>query len=41
MTDRRTLTEALRDARAKALFSLNYERLTVAQKCRVDELITW
>ena len=39
MTDRKTMTEVLRDARSKALFNLNYDALTVAQKWRVDELM--
>jgi hypothetical protein len=39
MTDRKTMIKALRDARSKALFNVNYDRLTVAQKWRVDELM--
>lgn len=39
MTDRKTMTEALLDARSKALFNVNYDALTVAQKWRVDELM--
>lgn len=39
MTTRQTMTEALRDARSKALFNANYDALTVAQKWRVDELM--
>jgi hypothetical protein len=39
MSDRQTLTEAIRDARAKALFRTKYELLTAAQKERVDELM--
>lgn len=34
-----TLTEALRDARAKALFGREYAALTVAQQGHVDELM--
>ena len=39
MTNRQTLTEVLRDARAKALFWKKYDELTPAQKERVDELM--
>ena len=39
MTARKTMTEVLRDARSKALFNVNYDSLTVAQKWRVDELM--
>lgn len=39
MTDRKTMTEVLRDARAKALFKLHYNVLTPAQKFQVDELM--
>jgi hypothetical protein len=39
MTTRQTLTEAIRDCRAKALFWKKYDALTPAQKERVDELM--
>jgi hypothetical protein len=39
MTARQTMTEALRDARSKALFKAKYDALTVAQKRLVDELM--
>jgi hypothetical protein len=39
MSDRKTMTEVLRDARAKALFKLHYNVLTPAQKFQVDELM--
>lgn len=32
MTDRQTMTEVLRDARAKALFNVTYDALTVARE---------
>lgn len=39
MTDRQTMTEALRDARAKAIFGVTYAALKPAQKARVDDLM--
>jgi hypothetical protein len=39
MTDRKTMSEVLRDARAKALFHVSYASLTVAQKEQVEELM--
>lgn len=39
MTTRQTMTQALRDARSKALFNVKYDALTAAQKGRVDELM--
>jgi len=39
VSDRQTLTEVLRDARAKALYWKKYDELTAIQKERVDELM--
>lgn len=39
MTAPKTMTEALLDARAKAIFGRDYSALTPAQKQHVDELM--
>lgn len=39
MTARQTMTEALKDARAKAIYHTDYAALTAAQRQHVDELM--
>lgn len=39
MTDRKTMTEVLRDAMAKAFFGNTYDALKPPQKQHVDELM--